>query len=100
MDSEYQLFRIETTDRAGVATAVAAVLAARGVNIECFAGSGLGDEAGGRHGKFLVIVEADHAYATVLKKLLHCLEVVSEISGPHALSAEEMAEWRARFADL
>src|ERR1700759_118168 len=100
MEPEYQLFRIETTDRAGVATAVAAALAARGVNIECFAGSGLGDEAGGRHGRFLVIVEADHAYAAVLKKLLHCLEVVSEISGPHSLSPQELAEGRARFASL
>lgn len=99
MESEYQLFRIETTDRAGVATAVAAALAARGVNIECFAGSGLGDE-GERRGKFLVIVEADHAYAMVLKKLLRCLEVVSEISGPQGLSPGELAEWRARFASL
>jgi hypothetical protein len=99
MEPEYQLFRIEATDRAGVATAIAAALAARGVNIECFAGSGLG-EAGERHGKFLVIVEADHAYGTVLKKVLHCLEVVSEIDGPRSLSAEEMAEWRERFASL
>jgi 16S rRNA G966 N2-methylase RsmD len=100
ISSEYQLFRIVTTDRAGVASAVSAVLANRGVNIECFAGSGLGAEAGERHGKFLVIVEADHAYGTVLRKLLLCLEVVSEIEGPQSLSAEEMAEWRARFASL
>lgn len=96
MEPEFQLFRIETTDRAGVVTSVAAALASRGVNIECFAASGLGD----RRGLFLVIVEADAAYARVLRKLLECLEVVAHVSAPQALNAEELATWRARFSEL
>lgn len=100
MEKEFQLFTIETVDRAGVITAIAAWLASRGVNIECFLATDFGGEAGRRQGKFVAIIEADQAYAIVLKKGLKCLEVVLDVSEPTALDAGEANAWRTEFARL
>ena len=100
MATEFQLFKIKTTDRAGVITAVAASLASRGVNIECFAATGACDDLGERFGKFLIIIEADGAYAMVLRKVLKCLEVVLEVSEPYGLDTGELQKWRKRFDSL
>jgi uncharacterized protein with ACT and thioredoxin-like domain len=100
MEAEYQLFTIETADRAGAITAVAASFASRGVNIECFLATELGGEFGRRRGKFVVIVEADRDYAIVLKKGLKCLDVVHEVSAPRALELADVERWRSAFAQL
>ena len=100
MEPHYQLFTIETADRAGAVTAVAASFASRGVNIECFLANEFDCEGGHRRGIFVAVVEAESDYAIVLRKGLKCLDVVHAVSEPLALTPEEMRQWRARFADL
>ena len=100
MDAEFQLFFIETTDRAGVVTSISAALSTRGVNIDCFATTRFDEHADGRHGHFVVIVEADAAYARVLARVLLCLEVVYDVRDPIPLNAEELAAWRAKFSAI
>jgi hypothetical protein len=100
MDSGFQLFLIETIDRAGVVTSLAAALSSRGVNIDCFATTRFEEKADGRHGNFVIIVEADAAYARVLAGVLLCLEVVYDVHDPIPLSPEELTNWRARFSAI
>ena len=100
MEPEFQLFMIEAIDRAGVVTSISAALASRGVNIDCFAATGFEEQADGKHGRFVVIVEADAAYARVLATVLMCLEVVHSVRDPIPLNAEELARWRAKFSAI
>lgn len=100
MDAEFQLFLIETIDRAGVVTSISAALSSRGVNIDCFATTRFEEHADGRRGNFVVIVEADAAYARVLARVLLCLEVVYDVRDPVPLDAAELARWRAKFSAI
>lgn len=100
MDSEFQLFLIETIDRAGVVASLAAALSSRGVNIDCFATTHFEEHADGRHGHFVIIVEADPAYARVLARVLLCLEVVYDVREPVPLNASKLAHWRAKFCAI
>ncbi len=100
MDAEFQLFFIETIDRAGVVTSISAALSSRGVNIDCFATTRFEEHADGRRGNFVVIVEADRDYARVLARVLLCLEVVYDVRDPVPLNAEELAKWRAKFSAI
>src|SRR6476469_73094 len=100
MDAEFQLFLIETTDRAGVVTSISAALASRVVNIDCFAATGFEEHADGRHGNFVVIVEADRAYARVLAGVLMCLEVVHHVQEPIPLDAAALDRWRKKFSTI
>jgi acetolactate synthase small subunit len=100
MDAEFQLFFIEATDRAGVVTSISAALSGRGVNIDCFATTRFEDHPDGRRGNFVVIVEADNAYARVLARVLMCLEVVYDVRDPIPLDAGELSKWRAKFSAI
>jgi uncharacterized protein with ACT and thioredoxin-like domain len=100
MDAEFQLFFIEATDRAGVVTSISAALASRGVNIDCFAATGFEEQAEGTRGKFVVIVEADSAYAKVLSRVLSCLEVVYDVRDPIPLNPADLAKWRKKFSAI
>lgn len=100
MDAEFQLFLIETIDRAGVVASIASALSSRGVNIDCFATTYFEEHADGRRGNFVVIVEADRDYARVLARVLLCLEVVYDVRDPVPLNPEELSKWRAKFSAI